>query len=107
MTARVMSCFENDLESRTNPIKWKGTAYTPNVTFVIIILYIIVPNAFDLFFSSKDHVFEWVPCLAVSSHIWLAASLNTKLYMYHVDECQHERHCDCVVRYDATLRTNL
>ena len=27
---RVM--FESDLESRTDPIKWKGTAYTPNVT---------------------------------------------------------------------------
>ena len=36
MTARVMSCFENDLESRTDPIKWKGTAYTPNVTHVAL-----------------------------------------------------------------------
>ena len=32
MTARAASCFESDLESRTDLIKWRGTAYTPNVT---------------------------------------------------------------------------
>ena len=33
MTARAASCFESDLESRTDLIKWRGTAYTPNVTY--------------------------------------------------------------------------